>query len=93
MATINIFGVVGEDVRAADIIPKIQAEKGDVIEVGIMSVGGGVREGLAIYDALREASANGQEVRTFALGITASIASVIFMAGEGFQGSGSWIWI
>lgn len=82
MATINIFGVVGEDVRAADIIPKIQAEKGDIIEVGIMSVGGDVREGLAIYDALREASANGQEVKTFALGITASIASIIFMAGD-----------
>ncbi len=82
MATINIFGVVGEDVRAADIIPKIQAEKGDVIEVGIMSIGGDVREGLAIYDALREASANGQEVKTFALGITASIASIIFMAGD-----------
>jgi len=82
MATINIFGVVGEDVRAADIIPKIQAEKGKTIEVGIMSIGGNVREGLAIYDALRTASANGQEVKTFALGITASIASVIFMAGD-----------
>ncbi|MEE9352369.1 MAG: head maturation protease, ClpP-related [Thiotrichaceae bacterium] len=82
MSTINIFGVVGEDVRAADIIPKIQAAKGKVIEIGIMSIGGDVREGLAIYDALREASANGQEVRTFALGITASIASIIFMAGD-----------
>ena len=79
---INIFGVVGEGVRAADIIPQIQAENGEVLEVNIMSVGGDVREGMAIYDALREASANGQEVRTFAIGITASISSIIFMAGD-----------
>ena len=79
--SINIFGVVGEDVRASDVIPQIQAEKG-VIDVNIMSVGGDVREGLAIYDELRKASANGQEVNTFALGITASIASIIFMAGD-----------
>jgi len=79
---INIFGVVGEDVRAADVITKIQAEKDKVLDVNIMSIGGNVREGMAIYDALREASANGQEVRTFAIGITASIASIIFMAGD-----------
>ena len=79
---INIFGVVGEDVRAADVITKIQAEKGKAIDVTLMSPGGNVREGLAIYDALREASANGQEVKTFALGMTASIASIIFMAGD-----------
>lgn len=80
--SINIFGVVGEDVRASDVIKQIQAEKGKVIDINIMSVGGNVREGLAIYDALREVSANGQEVRTFAIGITASIASIIFMAGD-----------
>lgn len=79
--SINIFGVVGEEVRAADIIPQIQAEKG-AIDVNIMSVGGDVREGLAIYDELRKAADNGQEVNTFALGITASIASIIFMAGD-----------
>jgi ATP-dependent Clp protease protease subunit len=79
---INIFGVVGEEVRAADIIAKIHAEKSDVLNVNIMSIGGDVREGLAIYDALRDAAANGQEVKTFALGMTASIASIIFMAGD-----------
>ncbi len=80
--SINIFGVVGEEVRAADTIAKIQAEKGKTIDVNIMSIGGDVREGLAIYDSLREAAANGQEIKTFALGMTASIASIIFMAGD-----------
>ena len=45
--SINIFGVVGEDVFASDIIPKIQAESGDTIEVTIMSPGGSVIEGLS----------------------------------------------
>jgi len=80
--SINIFGVVGEDVRAADVLEQIQAEKGKVIEVTIMSPGGSVLEGLAIYDALRAASNKGQEIKTSALGMAASIASIIFMAGD-----------
>lgn len=80
--SINIFGVVGEDVRAADVLAKIQAEKGDSIEVTIMSPGGSVVEGLAIYDALRAASENGQNIKTSALGMAASISSIIFMAGD-----------
>ena len=77
--SINIFGVVGEDVRASDVIPKIQAESGDVIEVNIMSPGGSVVEGLAIYDTLR---ASDRKILTRAMGQAASIASVIFMAGD-----------
>lgn len=77
--SINIFGVVGEDVRAADVLKQIQAEKGETIEVTIMSPGGSVLEGLAIYDALR---ASDKKIKTSALGMAASIASVIFMAGD-----------
>ena len=77
--SINIFGVVGEDVRAADVLKQIQAEKGDTIEVTIMSPGGSVLEGLAIYDALR---ASDKKIKTSALGMAASIASIIFMAGD-----------
>jgi len=76
---INIFGVVGEDVRASDILQQIQAEGGDSIEVVIMSPGGSVIEGLAIYDALR---ATGKTIITKAMGQAASIASIIFMAGD-----------
>lgn len=77
--SINIFGVVGEDVRAAIVIPQIQSESGDTIEVNIMSVGGSVIEGLAIYDALRSSK---KKVITRAIGQAASIASIIFMAGD-----------
>ena len=35
--SINIFGVIGEDVRASDIISKIQKDKSDPLEVNIMS--------------------------------------------------------
>jgi ATP-dependent protease ClpP protease subunit len=77
--SINIFGVVGEDVRAAYVLKQIQAETGDTIEVTIMSCGGSVVEGLAIYDALR---ASGKKIKTSALGMAASIASIIFMAGD-----------
>ena len=77
--SINIFGVIGEDVRASDILEKIQAETGDKIEVTIMSPGGSVIEGLAIYDALM---ASDKEIKTLAMGQACSIASIIFMAGD-----------
>lgn len=77
--SINIFGVVGEDVRACDVLERIQAIKGDTVEVNIMSPGGSVIEGMAIYDYLRNLD---KKVITRAMGQAASIASVIFMAGD-----------
>jgi len=76
---INIFGVIGAEVRAVEVIKQIQAYDGDVIDVVISSPGGSVFEGMAIYDALK---ASGKTVNTSILGLGASIASVIFMAGE-----------
>ena len=77
--SINIFGVVGEEVRADKTIRAIQAVEGDTIEINIMSPGGSVIEGLAIFDALRS---SGKKVVTRAMGQAASIASIIFMAGD-----------
>ena len=76
---INIFGVIGAEVRATDIIKQIQSVEGDSIDVVISSPGGSVFEGMAIYDALK---ASGKEINTSILGLGASIASVIFMAGD-----------
>ena len=76
--SINIFGVVGVDVRASDIITKIQNSP-DPVEVNIMSPGGSVPEGLAIYDTLRDCD---KKIITRAIGQAASIGSVIFMAGD-----------
>lgn len=76
---INIFGVIGSDVKASEIMKEIQAYEGDKIEVIINSVGGSVYEGMAIYGALKN---DPRPVKTTVLGIGASIASVIFMAGD-----------
>jgi len=63
---INIFGVIGAEVRATDIIKQIQSIEGDSIDVVISSPGGSVFEGMAIYDALK---ASGKEVNTSILGL------------------------
>ena len=76
---INLFGVVGADIKASEVMREIQAYKGDTIEVVINSVGGSVYEGMAIYGALKN---DPRPVKTTILGIGASIASVIFMAGD-----------
>ena len=76
---INLFGVVGADIKASEVMREIQAYQGDTIEVVINSVGGSVYEGMAIYGALKN---DPRPVKTTILGIGASIASVIFMAGD-----------
>lgn len=86
-ADINIFGDItswdweefGE--ISAHTLSKQLEELGDVntINVHISSYGGEVKEGLAIYNALKNHKA---KVRTFCDGFACSIASVIFMAGD-----------
>ena len=76
---INIFGVIGVDVTFVDVMDEITAEKGDKIEVLIYSPGGSLREGLAIYDALK---ADSRPIHTTILGLGASSASAIFCAGD-----------
>jgi len=59
-----------------------QMEPGRLITVRINSPGGGVFEGLSLYDALIEIRANGTPINTEAHGMCASMAAVIFQAGE-----------
>ena len=79
MATINILGDIGASVQAEDIITQIQEAKGDKIKVLIASPGGSAFQGLMIHDALK---ASGKEVTTIALGLCASAAFIIFLAGD-----------
>lgn len=87
-ANINIYGDItswaweelGE--YSAVILSRQLAELGDdvsKINVYINSYGGEVAEGLAIYNALKRHKA---KVVTYCDGFAASIASVIFMAGD-----------
>ena len=79
MSTINILGDIGASVQAEDIITQIQEAKGDKLKVLIASPGGSAFQGLMIHDALK---ASGKEVTTIALGLGASAAFIIFLAGD-----------
>lgn len=85
-ANINIYGDITSypyfesDVSASNLSKQL-GEMKDVskINVFINSYGGEVAEGLAIYNALKRHEA---KVVTYCDGFAASIASVIFMAGD-----------
>lgn len=85
-ATINIYGDITSfpwlegDVSSANLSRKLEELK-DVSEITVYinSYGGEVAEGLAIYNSLKRHKA---KVTTYCDGFAASIASVIFMAGD-----------
>lgn len=86
-ASIDIYGDITSwpwvergDVSAATLSKQLE-ELGEVdeITVRINSYGGEVKEGIAIYNALRS---NAARVTTVCDGMACSIASVIFMAGD-----------
>ena len=82
MATINITKTITED-TFEDVISEVQSIKDDVLNVAIFSGGGSAFAGLAIYDALMAFKAEeGKTVNTKLLGLGASAASIIFMAGD-----------
>jgi ATP-dependent Clp protease protease subunit len=96
-ASISIFDVIGEDLwtgggftakKMAGILRGIGPKD---VTVQINSPGGDVFEGLAIYNLLREHPA---KVSVQVLGIAASIASVIAMAGDEIaMGMGSFLMV
>jgi HK97 family phage major capsid protein len=78
-ARIGIYGEIGFDVTAEDVSEAVAMAKGKPLTVDIFSFGGSAFEGLAIYQVL---SAHDAEVTTNVLGVAASAASVIAMAGD-----------
>lgn len=86
-ANINIYGDITSfpfpalgEVGAFNLSKQLEAlENVTKINVYINSYGGEVAEGLAIYNALRRHKA---KITTYCDGFAASIASVIFMAGD-----------
>lgn len=82
--TIRIFsdieGPGGYGFSADDLMAALeQVGEGGTVKVVINSVGGSAVEGLAIYSALRQHTG---QVITEVIGTAASIASVIFLAGD-----------
>lgn len=78
MATVQIHGVVGEEVTLSSVLDALNRSRG-AVTVSIHSPGGDVAEGVAIYNALRDCE---RPVSVKVLGIAASIASLIAMAGD-----------
>lgn len=94
--TISIFDVIGSDywgegVTANRIAGALRSMNGEDVTVSINSPGGDMFEGLAIYNQLREYSG---KVTVKVLGIAASAASIIAMAGDDIQiGRGAFLMI
>jgi len=94
--SISIFDVIGQDywgegVTAKRIAGALRAMNGADVTVNINSPGGDMFEGLAIYNLLREYEGR---VTVKVLGIAASAASIIAMAGDDIQiGRGAFLMI
>jgi ATP-dependent Clp endopeptidase proteolytic subunit ClpP len=69
----------GFGVSAKSFLNDMRAVKGDTINLSINSPGGDVFAGVAIYNALRS---SGKKVNVKVLGLAASAASLIAMAGD-----------
>jgi ATP-dependent Clp protease, protease subunit len=79
VATISIFDVIGLEVTASRIAGALRAIGARPVTVQINSPGGDPFEGAAIYNLLR---GHGQPITVQVLGMAASAASLIAMAGE-----------
>ncbi|MGV3692395.1 head maturation protease, ClpP-related [Citrobacter freundii] len=94
--SISVFDVIGQDywgegVTAKRIAGALRAMNGADVTVNINSPGGDMFEGLAIYNLLREYKGR---VTVKVLGIAASAASIIAMAGDDIQiGRGAFLMI
>jgi ATP-dependent Clp endopeptidase proteolytic subunit ClpP len=79
-ATLSIYDEIGFwGVQAKDFIGDLRAVTSKVINVEINSPGGDVFAGLAIYNALKS---SGKEIVVKVMGVAASAASLIAMAGD-----------
>ncbi|EIX9777534.1 Clp protease ClpP [Klebsiella pneumoniae] len=94
--TISVFDVIGQDywgegITAKRIAGALRGMNGADVTVNINSPGGDMFEGLAIYNLLREYEGH---VTVKVLGIAASAASIIAMAGDDIQiGRGAFLMI
>ena len=94
---ITMFDIIGEDfwtgggITAKRVSQQLRAIGDRPVEVQINSPGGDMFEGIAIYNVLRE---HPQEVTVKVMGMAASAASIIAMAGDTIEiGSASFLMI
>lgn len=96
-ATISIYGAIGEDFWTGDgwtakrLAGALRSIGAKAVEVNLNSPGGDFFEGVAMYNLLREHPA---QVTVNVLGLAASAASVIAMAGDTVNmGDGAFVMI
>lgn len=96
-ATITMFDIIGEDfwagggVTAKKVAAQLRAIGDRPVTVQINSPGGDMFEGIAIYNVLRE---HPQPITVQVMGMAASAASIIAMAGDDIQvGASSFLMI
>ena len=83
VATVSIFDEIGMwGITAREFIGDLANVKAKVLNVDINSPGGSVFEGVAIYNALMNRVKSGTVVNVTVMGVAASIASYIAMAGS-----------
>lgn len=84
MYEINIYGVISpSDYSLDNLKTELAKANGKDIQVNINSIGGEVNEGLAMYSRLRKyASENNATITTVTEGNCASIATIVFLAGD-----------
>jgi ATP-dependent protease ClpP protease subunit len=94
---ISMFDVIGEDywsgggVTAKKVAAQLRAIGDRPVEVQLNSPGGDMFEGIAIYNVLRE---HPQEVTVKVMGMAASAASILAMAGDRIEiGAASFLMI
>lgn len=79
MNNLDLFGVVGTDVRASTVKQFLKDNEGLPVRVSIDSPGGNLSEGVLIFNLLKE---HAGEVTTVNVARAYSIASYIFLAGD-----------
>ena len=83
VASVSIFDEIGKwGVTAKDFITELSTVKAKVVNLDINSLGGSVFDGVAIYNALTNRVKAGTTVNVTVMGVAASIASVVAMAGS-----------
>jgi ATP-dependent protease ClpP protease subunit len=79
-AVLTVFGDIGlHGVQAKDFMVALDAVTATNIDVEISSNGGDVFAAITMFNGLR---ASGKTIRTKVMGIAASAASLLFLAGE-----------
>lgn len=76
---IELTGTLGEDVRADDVQKKLDAARGDNLDIRINSVGGSVFQGTAIYNSMRSYQRKypAARIEITITGLAASMASYL----------------